>query len=54
MKKYIYTLIALFSINLGLFAQNEVDALRYGQFNSVGTARYTALGGAFGALGADM
>jgi hypothetical protein len=54
MKKYIYTLIALFSLNPGLWAQNEVDALRYGQFNSVGTARYTSLGGAFGALGADM
>jgi hypothetical protein len=54
MKKYIYTLIALLSLNLGISAQNEVDALRYGQFNSVGTARYTALGGAFGALGADL
>lgn len=54
MKKYIYILIALLSVNLGLSAQNEVDALRYGQFNTVGTARYTALGGAFGALGADL
>ncbi|MGE4288879.1 MAG: OmpP1/FadL family transporter [Salinivirgaceae bacterium] len=54
MKKSIYILIALLGVNLGLLAQNEVDALRYGQFNSVGTARYTAMGGAFGALGADL
>jgi hypothetical protein len=35
-------------------AQNELDALRYSQLNVTGTARYTALGGAFGALGGDM
>ncbi len=54
MKKSIYILIALLGVNLGLSAQNEVDALRYGQFNSVGTARYTAMGGALGAMGADL
>lgn len=35
-------------------AQNEMDALRYSQLNVTGTARYTAMGGAFGALGGDM
>jgi hypothetical protein len=35
-------------------AQNELDALRYSQLNVTGTARYTAMGGAFGALGGDM
>lgn len=35
-------------------AQSELDALRYSQLNVTGTARYTALGGAFGALGGDM
>lgn len=35
-------------------AQNEMDALRYSQLNVVGTARYSAMGGAFGALGGDM
>jgi len=37
-----------------LNAQNEVDALRYSYLVSGGTARYTALGGAFGALGGDI
>lgn len=49
-------------IFLGLFAlatvdttaQNENDALRYGRYYSTGTARYAAMGGAFGALGADV
>lgn len=35
-------------------AQNEIDALRYSQLNPVGTARFTSMGGAFGALGGDM
>lgn len=37
-----------------LFGQNEDDALRYSYFNTVGTARFTAMGGAMGALGADF
>jgi len=36
------------------FGQNEVDALRFSQFLPSGTARYTAMGGAFGALGSDL
>jgi len=48
-------------ILLGIFAsfitiahsQNEVDALRYSFLNPGGTARVTAMGGSFGALGAD-
>ncbi|MBN8701652.1 MAG: hypothetical protein J0M08_01175 [Bacteroidetes bacterium] len=35
-------------------AQTEVDALRYSMLNYKGSARYTAMGGAFGALGADL
>ncbi|MBI2966582.1 MAG: hypothetical protein HYY40_02050 [Bacteroidetes bacterium] len=35
-------------------AQNEVDALRYSRPFLSGTARYTAMGGSFGALGADF
>lgn len=35
-------------------AQNEVDALRYSRSSILGTARYSAMGGAFGALGGDM
>ena len=37
-----------------LFAQNEGDALRYGRYYYTGTARYASMGGAFGALGADV
>ena len=45
-------------LNLGLlsvcFAQNEIDALRYSQLVRGGTARFTSMGGAFGALGGDF
>ena len=36
------------------FAQNEIDALRYSQLTHSGTARFTAMSGAFGALGGDF
>lgn len=36
------------------WAQNEMDALRYSQSTFGGTARYNAMSGAFGALGADF
>ena len=35
-------------------AQNEVDALRYSIQNLSGTARYSAMGGAFGSLGGEF
>jgi len=54
MKKIVITIvIAIASISI-TFAQNEIDALRYSQIYYGGTARSTALGGAFGALGADF
>jgi long-subunit fatty acid transport protein len=37
-----------------LSAQNETDALRYSQVYYSGTARATAMGGSFGALGGDF
>lgn len=37
-----------------ILAQNEFDALRYSQIDVLGTARYSGMGGAFGALGGDM
>lgn len=52
--------ISLAAIAVTLFwiadstAQNELDALRYSQVDVLGTARYAAMGGAFGALGGDM
>jgi len=36
------------------FAQNEIDALRYSQLQYGGTARFTSMAGAFGALGGDF
>lgn len=36
------------------FSQNETDALRYSRIGFGGTARYSSMAGAFGALGADM
>lgn len=35
-------------------AQNEIDALRYSQLGFGGTARFNAMGGAMGAVGADF
>ncbi len=43
-----------FLIALSVAAQNETDALRYSQISPTGTARFAALGGAFGALGSDF
>ena len=42
------------AISLSSFAQNEMDALRYSQLQYGGTARFSAMGGAFGSLGGDM
>jgi hypothetical protein len=36
------------------YSQTDEDALRYSQINIAGTARYTSMGGAFGALGGDF
>lgn len=38
----------------GIYAQNQVDALRYSNTMFGGTARYVGVGGAFGAVGADF
>jgi len=50
------SIIALLFVGaiLSLDAQNMTQALRYSQYTPFGTARYAALGGAIGALGADM
>lgn len=53
MKKY----ISILSIILGtsaIQAQDINDALRYSQTEPLGTARFRALSGAFGALGGDL
>lgn len=53
MKKTL-ALVAALLMGFSLFAQNEIDALRYSRLIPSGTARYIAVGGAFGALGADF
>ncbi|HDZ06626.1 hypothetical protein LCGC14_0190610 [marine sediment metagenome] len=52
MKRYL-TFIILTSCAIGS-AQNINDALRFGTENLQGTARFQAMGGAFGALGGDL
>ncbi|UWX55711.1 UPF0164 family protein [Maribacter litopenaei] len=51
--KRIFTFITLFLCLIGS-SQNINDVLRYGQEDLLGTARFQAMGGAFGALGGDM
>ena len=52
MKKLLIITVVLASFGL-LSAQNSVDALRYSRTDIIGSARYTAMGGSFGALGGD-
>ena len=53
MKKYIFLLT--FSLSIYTAQSQEISyALRYAQDNLTGTARFRAMGGAFGALGGDF
>ena len=54
MKKIILIAGVIFFFVATITGQNEEDALRYSTTGVIGTARYMALGGAFGALGADF
>lgn len=51
---FVSTMIIMVSFSATLFAQNENDALRYSLINYGGTARFSALSGAYGAVGADF
>ena len=53
MKKYFYLLLTGTFFNT-IQAQDISDAMRYSQDNLQGTARFRAMGGAFGALGGDF
>jgi hypothetical protein len=53
MKRIPLFIIAVLSLNLA-DAQNISDGLRYSMDENIGTARYTALSGAMGALGGDF
>lgn len=50
--KRLFALIVLISTTT--FSQDITDALRFSRTELNGTARYTAMGGAFGALGGDI
>lgn len=52
--KRIITLFFGIAMATSALSQNETDALRYSYLNYNGTARFAGLGGAMGALGADM
>ena len=52
--KRIITLILFIAVTGGATAQSAIDALRFSQSSLAGSARYVSMGGAFGALGADM
>lgn len=55
MNRIKHILISFVLLGAGsLFAQDDADLLRYSMLNPVGTARYNAMGGAFGALGANF
>lgn len=56
MKKKIHILLIVFFVIFinNIISQNEEDLLRYSNTDLQGTARYASMGGAFGALGADI
>lgn len=53
MKRNCFLLIAVMSCTVSQ-AQGVIDGLRYANDYTLGTARYTAMSGAFGALGGDL
>ena len=48
------TFIIAVIFSFASYAQNEIDALRYSLINYSGTARFTGMSGAYGAVGADF
>ena len=54
MMKSIYIVSAILLLGNIAFAQNEEDIVRYSVTTNTGSARSSAMGGAFGALGGDM
>lgn len=54
MKKLAILTVALVAINWQVTAQNEVEAIRYSVNDLPATGRSLGMGGAFGAIGADL
>ena len=53
-KSDLYIGICLLLSGGAVFAQGEMDAYKFSQYDLSGTARYLGMGGAFGALGGDI
>lgn len=45
---------SLLILGLNVHSQNDIDAIRYSRYGVNGTSRFVAMGGAFGAIGADL
>jgi len=54
MRKLSIIALLLVGAFVSMEAQNEMQALRFSQYNPFGTARYAAQGGAISALGSDL
>ncbi len=54
MKKVVSLFISLFLAGGSLYAQEMLDAYKYSQNDLHGTARFSSMAGAFGALGGDI
>ena len=54
MKRKLLISIKIAALSLIVSAQNEIDALRYSQSNIFGTAKFSSMSGAYGALGGDF
>lgn len=54
MRRILLTGFTLLTCCSAMFAQNEEDALRYSRIGFGGTARFSSMAGAFGAVGPDM
>lgn len=52
--KKVLIVMSVLAMSSTAFSQSEVDAFKYAQGDLNGTARYLAMGGAFGALGGDI
>ncbi|MGB1384989.1 MAG: hypothetical protein ACPG66_05125 [Flavobacteriales bacterium] len=51
---HVLTGVGLAAASSVIWSQNETDVLRYGWIDPLHSARVTAMGGSFGALGADL
>ncbi|MEX0981682.1 MAG: hypothetical protein WD577_01995 [Bacteroidales bacterium] len=54
MKTRYYIFVIALLLATAVTAQDQTQAFRFSQFYPAGTARYTAMGGAFGAVGGDF